>query len=220
MHSGFQARHIFRSSQMSAVAKLSWKPSTNGKSCPLVSPGMSTIYFDLFKTYLLCPHFLISSHLYRSASFGWKANYPNKSMLPPCHKLTKKKKVIPESWGQTADTGRRVSISTQPCVVLVSWGDSLFMWCFPYNPCFPYPSVTAKVKLPSTKQNKLLCLVVERSFPSAYYSLLRWVVKDSVLILMKIDSQREHAACLASLLDAQQRAWQTWNSGIACWFGD
>lgn len=94
MHSGSQARHIFRSSQMSVVAKLNWKLSTNGKSCPLVSPSMSSIYFDLFKTYLLCPHFPVSTHFYQSASFSWKTNCPNKSVLLPCHELTKKKKKI------------------------------------------------------------------------------------------------------------------------------
>lgn len=110
MHSGFQARHIFRSSQMSVVAKLSWKLSTNGKSCPLVSPGMSTIYSDLFKTYLLCPHFLISSHSYQSALFGWKTNYPNNVLLP-CQEHTKKKKnssLNPEGRQQTL-AGRQVS---------------------------------------------------------------------------------------------------------------
>lgn len=217
MHSGSQARHIFRSSQMSVVAKLNWKLSTNGKSCPLVSPSMSSIYFDLFKTYLLCPHFPVSTHFYQSASFSWKTNCPNKSVLLPCHELTKKKKKDPEGRDQTL-AGRQVSAHS-PCVVLVFWDDSLFTWCFPYNPWLPYPSLP-RWSCPAQQQNKLLCLVVERSFPSTYYSLLRWVLKDSVLILMKIDSQHEYAACLASLLGAQQRAWQTLNKGIACWFGD
>lgn len=151
MHSGFQARHIFRSSQMSVVAKLSWKLSTNGKSCPLVSPGMSTIYSDLFKTYLLCPHFLISSHSYQSALFGWKTNYPNNVLLP-CQEHTQKKKIHP--WILRADNrhwqeGKYLSISTQPCVVLVFWGDSLFTLMLFIQPMFSL-STTAKVKLPST----------------------------------------------------------------------
>lgn len=64
--------------------------------------------------------------------------------------------------------------------------------------------------------NKISCsaLVAEKSFPSTYYSSLRSVVKNVVLILTKIDSQHEYATCLASLLDVQQRAQQALNNGI------
>lgn len=49
-----------------------------------------------------------------------------------------------------------------------------------------------------------------------YRSTLSWVAKDGVLILTEIDSQHDSAACLTSLLDAQQRAQQTLNNGIVC----
>lgn len=160
--------------------KAQMKLSTNGKSCPSISPGMSRICSDLFKTYLLCPRFLTFIHLYLLGWFGYKTNHPNRSAWLHCHELRKKiiTSLNPEGRAWTL-AGRKTAHSM--CVVLVFWSDGLFMWCFSYKACSLFPT-SLRWSCAAWHQYNLLCLVVERSFPSTYCSLLSWVAKNGVLI--------------------------------------
>lgn len=218
MHSGSQARHVFRSSHMSVDAKLSWNWAQMEN--PVLRSLLAHQGFALTSLKLTCSALVFSlpsTCTYRDHLATRQTIQTDRRGFTLMSWEKKPTSLNPEDrdW---ALAGRQIT-ARSICVVLVFWSDSLFMWRFSSNACFLYPSAP-RWCYAAGQQNKLLCLVVEKSFPSTYYSLLRWVAKNGVFILMKIDSQREYAACLASLLDAQQRAWQTLNNGIACWFGD
>lgn len=209
MHSGSQGWHIFGSSQMSVDAKLSWNW---GQMENLVLQSLPVCQGFVLTSLKLTCSALVFPPPFACIYWDYLALRQNIQTEDKCGFMSwKKRNNIPKSWGQRLDTGI--------CVVLVFWRDSLVMWFFLYNACFFYPSLL-KWSYAAWQQNKLLCLVAERSFPSTYYSSLRSVVKNVVLILTKIDSQHEYATCLASLLDVKQGAQQALNNGIVSWFGD